>query len=616
METKLPLYFDDASLCAEKMIEMVGPRVVVATPLGIGKPVQFLNALYKLACKDSSLELVIITALSFLKPTAKNDLAKRLLDPFFERVYGDYEDLHYEKDRRAKTIPKNIRVIEFFFSAGAYLDNAAAQRDFISSSFTHVSKNIECYGINIIASMIAKEEQNKDFFSLSSNVDIMGDFIRNKNKDIYLVGQVNNKLPYMKGEHVEITKNTFDIILENKAYHRKLFSVPKELLTDVDFALGLRVSTLIKDNGCLQIGIGSLNDAVIYALVLRHKHNCDYQKIAKELHMDNGDLNPFESGLFGSTELLVDGYLELYKNGILKKIIRNGAGSFIAQAGFFIGSNDFYKQLNDMPKEERALFSMRSINELNQLYGDENTRRQQRENARFINSCLQVTLFGESVSDSLENGLTISGVGGQYNFVAMAHELLHARSIVMCRSWRKIGGKTVSNILFNAKNITIPRYLRDIIVTEYGIADIRGKTDEEVIKAILAIADSRFQEELLQQAKSIQKIAPDYKIPSRYRSNFPEKLSDVLRPYRQLGFFNSFPFGTEFEDNERVLLNAFKKINEKNKKETLSLLLKGFFKKSDKMSNNLLKRLNLYHTKSLKEGFYRTLILGALESSD
>ena len=87
----------------------------------------------------------------------------------------------------------------------------------------------------------------------------------------------------------------------------------------------------------------------------------------------------------------------------------------------------------------------------------------------------------------------MSGVGGQYNFVAMAHALPDGRSVLQVRSTRDAHGEPASNVVLNYGHTTIPRHLRDVIVTEYGIADLRGRTDSEVIERVLAVTDSRFQ---------------------------------------------------------------------------------------------------------------------------
>ena len=120
---------------------------------------------------------------------------------------------------------------------------------------------------------------------------------------------------------------------------------------------------------------------------------------------------------------------------------------------------------------------------------------------------MMATALGDVVSDGLEDGRIVSGVGGQYNFIAQSFALEGARSAIMLRATRSAKGRDESNIKWRYGHITIPRHLRDIIITEYGIADIRGKSDSEVIAAMLAITDSRFQDELLRQAKDAGKIA-------------------------------------------------------------------------------------------------------------
>src|SRR5437763_16793619 len=112
-----------------------------------------------------------------------------------------------------------------------------------------------------------------------------------------------------------------------------------------------------------------------------------------------------------------------------------------------------------------------------------------------------VSLQGSGVSDSMECGWVVSGVGGQYNFFAMAHALPGARSILCVRATRTRHGRTTSNIVWNYGHQTIPRHLRDLVVTEYGIADLRGRTDEEIIAALLNVADSRFPGAPLSRAR-------------------------------------------------------------------------------------------------------------------
>src|SRR4029077_6636875 len=240
----------------------------------------------------------------------------------------------------------------------------------------------------------------------------------------------------------------------------------------------------------------------------------------------------------------------------LGRELRNGQ---VLHAGFFLGPRGFYAALRELPEGERAQFGMRGVAFVNQLYGaDQELRILQRRDARCINTTMMVTLLGAAVSDALENGQVVSGVGGQYNFVAMAHALPGARSILCVRATRTRHGRTTSNILWNYAHQTIPRHLRDIVVTEYGIADLRGRTDEEVIAALLNVADSRFQDELLATARAAGKIRGDYRVPDPYRDNLPQRLERDLGGARGAGFFSEYPFGTDLTAEEIALARALR----------------------------------------------------------
>jgi len=235
-------------------------------------------------------------------------------------------------------------------------------------------------------------------------------------------------------------------------------------------------------------------------------------------------------------------------------------GGYIMHGGFFVGPRAFYEGLRTMPRERLAKINMTRIGFINQLYGQEEIARLQRRDARFMNTTMMVTLLGAAVSDSLASGQLVSGVGGQYNFVAMGHELAGARSILMLRATRTRHDKTVSNIVWNYAHTTIPRHLRDVVITEYGIADLRGQSDAEVIKRLLAIADSRFQGELLATAVENRKLAADYEIPAAQRHNLPETLEARLQPWRDQGLLPDFPFGTDFTEDELVIVRSLQKL--------------------------------------------------------
>src|SRR5207247_4249721 len=223
-----------------------------------------------------------------------------------------------------------------------------------------------------------------------------------------------------------------------------------------------------------------------------------------------GGTGSFADGLYASTEMLVDGFLELYRSGILKRRVQGG---YVAHACFFRGPERFYEALRQMSPAERKQICMTGIDYVNELYGNEEIKRLQRVHARVVNTGLVVALSGAVASDALEDGRVVSGVGGQYNFVAMAHALEDGRSILLIRSTRGGGRNVHSNVVANYGSVTIPRHLRDIVVTEYGVADIRGKTAEEVATALIEIADARFQDRLTGDGQRAGTISSRYRVP-------------------------------------------------------------------------------------------------------
>jgi len=246
--------------------------------------------------------------------------------------------------------------------------------------------------------------------------------------------------------------------------------------------------------------------------------------------------------------------------------LKHGA---LIHAGFFIGSKRFYDALSNMSEEERRLIQMREISFVNGIMDDGELKQWQRRHGRFVNTAMLATALGGAASDTLESGQVISGVGGQYNFVSMGQSLPGARSILTVRATRDKGGEPASNIVWSYGNFTIPRHLRDIYVTEYGIADVRGRTDSDTVKAMLNITDSRFQDRLMRKAKSNHKLARDYRIPSEFRNNTPDVLEEKIAPFRKKGLFKIFPFGTELTSEELTLARTLRGLKVK-------MSLKGF----------------------------------------
>ena len=138
----MPQMFDDVGEIVEEALRRVGRKVVLALPLGIGKPNLIANEFFRRARADRGLDLTIVTALSLRKPTGSSDLERRFIDPLAERVFGNYPALEYLEAMRTDAMPPNVRVIEFFFEPGAMLRSAHAQSHYLSANYTHVTREL------------------------------------------------------------------------------------------------------------------------------------------------------------------------------------------------------------------------------------------------------------------------------------------------------------------------------------------------------------------------------------------------------------------------------------------------------------------------------------------
>ena len=295
----------------------------------------------------------------------------------------------------------------------------------------------------------------------------------------------------------------------------------------------------------------------------------------------------------------------------------------MVHGGFFVGPEAFYQRLRDLSPHDRQRICMTSVNYINHLYdhafGNQRLKAAQRAHGRFINSAMMHTLSGAAVSDGLEDGRVVSGVGGQYNFVAMAHELPGARSILTLRSTRTSGEKTLSNIVFSYGHCTIPRHLRDIVITEYGIADLRGQSDEQVYLQLIRIADSRFQVELLKQAQKAGKVDASFRLPDHWCNNTPEAVGEAVKVAGDTDMFPAFPFGRDFTDEELRLgkaLQTLKAATATRRGKLLTLWRAVKANDDENRYQSLLERMSLDKPRSLKARLDRRLVIHGLNLTD
>ena len=602
----------DPETVVDRILERKGRDLRVALPLGLGKPVDLINALTRRAVADPAISLQIFTALTLERPQPGSDMEKRFLEPALDRLFGRYPAIDYARMQHEGSLPANIAVTEFFFQAPNWTGVAHAQQNYVSANYTHALGVLVSRKPNLVMQLLAAEE---DALSLSCNTDITVDLLARRRAgeaDFAFVGMVHPDLPFMPGSG-EVARDEVDILVDGIRPQHDLFSVVKQPISLEDQAIGLHASRLVRDGGTLQIGIGQVGDALANGLILRHRGEID--AIWRDCPFHRADAfaetGPFEKGLYGVTEMLVDGLLALFEEGI---IAREAQGAAI-HAGFFLDSRDFYTRLRELPRETRERIAMMPVSFTNSLYGDEKARRAARRDARFVNSAMMVTALGAVVSDGTEDGQVVSGVGGQFNFVEQAFALDGARAVITLPATRESKGEVTSNIVWSYGHVTIPRHLRDIVVTQYGIADLRGKGDAQVIAALIAIADSRFQPELEKAARDAGKLPKDYRIPDHARTNTPERVEAWLDAHAEK--LPAFPFGTDFTLVERRLLPALSALKSASarRRELAALLWRGMRSPSVDGEDAAMRRMGLDAPQGLRQRLSALALRAALRQT-
>ncbi len=638
-------HFTDTGDCAGHILQALGPDLRVAAPLGLGKPHGLLNALYRRIAADTSRSLRLYTALSLTRPPLQRGLQARFLGPFLQRHFGaDQVDPQYALDQARDALPSNVAVHEFYLQSGMMLHSRDAQCSYISQNYTHVARDLVAQNINLVVQLVARRDGSDGVrYSLSCNPDLTLDFLRQNQaagrQRPLCVAVVHPDLPYLGGA-AEVEEDYFDVELRPPS-SPSLFALPRLAVDAAEYALGMHASALVKDGGCLQIGIGALSDALVKALLLRQQENILWRRTLVALDPGGathalaswqGGLAPFKTGLYGASEMVMDGFMHLQRAGILKRrswstlaLERASAagslnpetpGGHYLRGAFFLGTRELYEWLRATEAADPDAIDMGPVSRVNQLYGPyQSLTMLQRRDARFFNTCMMATLLGAAVSDTLDDGGVVSGVGGQYNFVAMAHELPDGRSALLLRSTRQRHGGIASNIHWNYGQTTIPRHLRDICISEYGIADLRGKSDSECVEAMLSICDARFIDVLAAQAKSHGKLAADFCIPDAWRRHRPEFLHEALAPLRRKGLLPDFPFGSDFTEVEQHLLPALNWLQARAPSVRGKLaILHASLRPGARVDgeHEALQRMGLAKPATVKERLWHRLLLAAL----
>ncbi len=317
-----PATFDDPARLADAIVERVGKKIVLALPLGLGKANHIANALYDKASADPSLKLTIFTALTLEAPRAKNELERRFLDPIAQRVFAGYPALHYATAIRKGSVPANIEINEFFFEAGQWLDSLYAQQHYISANYTHALRYVLDRGVNVVGQLVAhRAAETARPYSLSCNPDLTCDLLklrREGSADFMFCGQTNSELPFMRGDAIGRGER---IRSSARRRRRRTFRCSRRRASQCRSPIMRRGS--MRRVPC-RTAARCRSASARWATRSRRAWCCGRSKMPNIANCcrvsaisrpDDSEVctEPFDIGLYGCSELFVEGMLDLYR---------------------------------------------------------------------------------------------------------------------------------------------------------------------------------------------------------------------------------------------------------------------------------------------------------------
>ncbi len=320
-----------------------------------------------------------------------------------------------------------------------------------------------------VAMMCVTPMDRHGYFNLSCSVGVAKGIL--DMADIVIL-EINDRLPRIYGgfdESIHISE--VDYIVEGP--HPELLQIPPAMAAEEDIEIAKQIVPQIRSGSTLQLGIGGMPGVIGKLLA---------------------DSDVTDLGMH--TELASDAYVDLYDAGKLtnsKKKFWRGKGV----TGISFGTNRFYEWINENPGVVACpLEYVNSPGVIGKI-----------DNMVSINSCIAVDLYGQVSAES--SGLRhISGTGGQLDFVTGASDSAGGKSFICTKSsYTDRNGERRSNILphFYGDIVTTPRSQSYFIVTEYGMANLEGRSTWERAEMLIALAHPDFRDELIRAAEA-QKI--------------------------------------------------------------------------------------------------------------
>lgn len=319
------------------------------------------------------------------------------------------------------------------------------------------------------------------YMSLGVSVDMVKAATENAS---LVIAQVNSEMPRVHGDgfiHIEAV----DFILP---YDEPILEYRAEADDEIAQRIGRYVSRLVQDGDTIQVGYGSIPNAILSNL--EHKKHLGVH-----------------------TELLSDGIVNLMKKGVIDNI-RKSINRGKTVATFCMGKKETYEYIHDNPAIE-----FRTID-----YTNYPLIIAQHENMVAINSALEIDLTGQATAESIGK-IFYSGIGGQADFMRGAVLSHHGKTILALQS--TADQEEISRIvpfLKEGAGVTLHRGDVHYVVTEYGIAYLHGKNIRERAMELISIAHPKFRPWLIQEAKQLNLIYKDQAFIAGKGGEYPEDL--------------------------------------------------------------------------------------------
>jgi acyl-CoA hydrolase len=404
--------------------ERIRPVDKLALPLGPGQPASLLHELSK---RDDFEDLVVFGAL--------------LLDlyPLFTK--------------------SGVRLLSGFLGpAERALRAAGHDVRFVPGDFRRFATIVEQLAPRVMATAVAPAGPDGRH-SLSLHAGATVDALRRCGRDPnrLLIAEVNAALPRTRGiapEHThDLGPEEIDVLVTSEHPVRTLEDSPP---SDAERAIAAHVEPFIPNGATLQTGIGGVPNAV--AGLLTEHSGTDYG-----IH----------------SEMFTTGLMRLHQAG---KVSNRNKGVYegFSVCTFALGTDELHEWLDQ--REEVRFLPVEIVNDPSVIARN--------RNMIAINSALSIDLFGQVVADTIE-GRQHSGIGGHEDFTSGASLEGDDRSIVCLPATARVGDQIVSRIqtrLPRGSIVTTPRHHLDVVITEFGAAELRGRTVEERAEALVSVA--------------------------------------------------------------------------------------------------------------------------------